>query len=349
VWQAPVAHLRPAARPFSAAGSEEKLATTTVGASTNIRWHEGSVSRQEKQGMLDQKAVVLWMTGLSGSGKSCLAYTVEHALTKEGKVCVVLDGDNVRHGLNKNLGFSAEDRAENIRRVGEWRRQSVPGAAALANVTVCRAYVCSMYEDTEPMYEDTEPMSSGAHRLLRVSLLLTSLLLACFRTTPQCILMRRQRPLPTSPHPTHCPVWCSLSLSFLSTLHWHCMLKGEVAKLFVDSGVITIVSFISPYRADRDAVRELFSTKRDFLEVYMDIPIGDCEKRDPKGLYAKARQGLIQGFTGVNDPYEEPLQPELRYTDPDATPQDMAEDMIEYLSKNGYLRAAGPDSSSATA
>ena len=122
-----------------------------------------------------------------------------------------------------------------------------------------------------------------------------------------------------------------------------------MSKLFVDSGVITIVSFISPYRADRDAVRELFSTKKDFLEVYMDIPIADCEKRDPKGLYAKARQGLIQGFTGVNDPYEEPLKPELRYTDPDATPQDMAVDMIKYLEKNGYLRAAGPESGSASA
>ena len=120
-WQAPpclAAAQRPSARLFCSEG-EEKLSTTTVGSSTNIRWHEGSVSRQEKQGMLGQKAVVLWMTGLSGSGKSCLAYTVEHALTKEGKVCVVLDGDNVRHGLNKNLGFSAEDRAENIRRVGE--------------------------------------------------------------------------------------------------------------------------------------------------------------------------------------------------------------------------------------
>ena len=172
-----------------------------------------------------------------------------------------------------------------------------------------------------------------------------------------------------SPSPssfTHPPPVCtspySLHLSILSPTLIHIHIHdatlpatskttetGEVSKLFVDSGVITIVSFISPYRADRDAVRELFSTKKDFLEVYMDIPIADCEKRDPKGLYAKARQGLIQGFTGVNDPYEEPLKPELRYTDPDATPQDMAVDMIKYLEKNGYLRAAGPESGSASA
>src|SRR4249920_1244943 len=149
---------------------------------TNITWHEGHVTREERQLLLKQKGATLWFTGLSGSGKSTIAFTLEHELCRQGRLAYVLDGDNIRHGLNKNLGFSAADREENIRRI------------------------------------------------------------------------------------------------------------GEVAKLFADCGVIAMTSFISPYRKDRDIVRQLHVTgNMPFIEILMNTPIETCEKRDPKGLYKKAR------------------------------------------------------------
>ena len=220
----------------SAAGTRALSTAYTVGDSTNIKWHEGSVSREAREKLLDQRGCVLWFTGLSGSGKSTVAYTLEHALAERGKLAYVLDGDNVRHGLNQNLGFSAADREENIRRI------------------------------------------------------------------------------------------------------------GEVSKLFAESGMITLVSFISPYRADRDRVRQRLAPG-DFVEVYMKIPLEVCESRDPKGLYKAARAGKIKGFTGIDDPYEEPLQPELVMEVSKAdgvmkAPEKMAGDILAYLESNGYL--SGP-------
>eukprot|EP00793_Prasinoderma_coloniale_P004393 PRCOL_00000153-RA len=210
-----------------------KTTAYDVGESTNIKWHESHVTRDVREKILGQKGCVLWFTGLSGSGKSTLAYTVEHALANRGKLAYVLDGDNIRHGLCKNLGFSAEDREENIRRI------------------------------------------------------------------------------------------------------------GEVSKLYADTGVITLVSFISPYRGDRDAVRALMP-EGDFVEVYMKIPLSVCEDRDPKGLYKAARAGKIKGFTGIDDPYEEPLTPEIQIQVAEeggdlAPPAEMAQTVIEYLEKKGYL------------
>ena len=171
---------------------------------TNITWHEGDVTREEREANLGQKGATLWMTGLSASGKSTIAVALEKVLLARGKHAYRLDGDNIRFGLNRNLGFSAEDRAENIRRI------------------------------------------------------------------------------------------------------------GEVAKLFSDAGMITLTSFISPYRRDRDLVRKLHEdVKLPFLEIYVDCPIDEAEKRDPKGLYKKARAGELKGFTGVDDPYEAPERPEL--------------------------------------
>ena len=171
---------------------------------TNITWHEGDVTREEREVNLGQKGATLWMTGLSASGKSTIAVALEKVLLARGKHAYRLDGDNIRFGLNRNLSFSAEDRAENIRRI------------------------------------------------------------------------------------------------------------GEVAKLFSDAGMITITSFISPYRRDRDLVRKLHEdVKLPFLEVYVDCPIDEAEKRDPKGLYRKARAGELKGFTGIDDPYEVPDRPEL--------------------------------------
>lgn len=201
---------------------------------TNITWHEGHVSRQDREKLLGQKGATIWFTGLSGSGKSTIAFTVQHALVERGHLAYVLDGDNIRHGLNKNLGFSAADREENIRRI------------------------------------------------------------------------------------------------------------GEVAKLFADTGIITLTSFISPYRKDRDQVRQIHADAGlVFIEVFVEVPIDICEQRDPKGLYAKARAALAEGkgmgFTGVDDPYEAPVSPEIVLRNDKVTPQQAAAQVLAYLESKGLL------------
>ncbi len=199
---------------------------------TNIVWHEGHVDRAARRSLLRQSGGTVWFTGLPSSGKSTLAFSLEHLLVERGRLAYVLDGDNLRHGLNKNLGFSAEDRAENIRRI------------------------------------------------------------------------------------------------------------GEVARLFADAGVITLTSFVSPYRADRDAVRELHrAAGLPFLEVFVDTPVAVCEQRDPKGLYAKARAGQIRGFTGVDDPYEPPPDPELTIRSDRLSLPDCVNELVGLLEKHGLLRA----------
>jgi adenylylsulfate kinase len=197
---------------------------------TNITWHEGHVTRAERAALLTQKGATLWFTGLSGSGKSTIAFTLEHALVQQGRLAYVLDGDNIRHGLNKNLGFSAADRTENIRRI------------------------------------------------------------------------------------------------------------GEVAKLFADAGILTMTSFISPYRQDRDLVRALHvEGNLPFIEIHVNTPIETCEQRDPKGLYKKARAGQLKNFTGVDDPYEAPLKPELTIDATNTSPQQATVQLIAYLDKQGLL------------
>uniref|UniRef100_M4D9G0 Adenylyl-sulfate kinase n=1 Tax=Brassica campestris TaxID=3711 RepID=M4D9G0_BRACM len=205
---------------------------STVGNSTNIKWHESPVEKVDRQRLLDQKGCVIWVTGLSGSGKSTLACALNQKLYQKGKLCYILDGDNVRHGLNRDLSFKAEDRAENIRRV------------------------------------------------------------------------------------------------------------GEVAKLFADAGIICIASLISPYRRDRDACRTLLP-EGDFVEVFMNVSLEVCEARDPKGLYKLARAGKIKGFTGIDDPYEPPLNCEisLGQEGTGTSPIEMAETVVAYLEHKGYLKA----------
>ncbi|XP_044470637.1 adenylyl-sulfate kinase 3 [Mangifera indica] len=206
---------------------------STVGKSTNILWHKCSVDKFDRRELLQQKGCVIWITGLSGSGKSTLACALSRGLHSRGKLTYILDGDNCRHGLNHDLTFKAEDRAENIRRI------------------------------------------------------------------------------------------------------------GEVAKLFADAGIICIASLISPYRKDRDACRALLP-EGEFIEVFMDVPLQLCESRDPKGLYKLARAGKIKGFTGIDDPYEPPLNSEivLRQKEENCTsPCEMAETVISYLDEKGYLQA----------
>ena len=197
---------------------------------TNVTWHEGSVTREEREKLLGQKGVTVWMTGLSASGKSTIAVILEQMLLHRKKHAYRLDGDNIRMGLNKNLGFSAEDRAENIRRI------------------------------------------------------------------------------------------------------------GEVAKLFTDAGVIAITSFISPYKKDRDLVRAL-NKPGEFVEVYVNVSLETAEKRDPKGLYKKARAGQIKGFTGIDDPYEAPEKAEIVIETEKLKPEQAAEKILTYLEERGFLRA----------
>lgn len=195
---------------------------------TNIVWHQSNVTKEDRQRLNQHKSCILWFTGLSGAGKSTVANEVEKELYNRGIRSYVLDGDNVRHGLNNNLGFSPEDRKENIRRI------------------------------------------------------------------------------------------------------------GEVAKLFVDAGVFTLTAFISPYREDRNMVRRLVE-EDEFIEIYVKCPLDECEKRDPKGLYQKARSGEIKGFTGVSAPYEEPEKPEIVLETDKFTVEQLAEQVIAYLSQNGYI------------
>jgi adenylylsulfate kinase len=199
---------------------------------TNITWHAGNITREERQKALGHKGATLWLTGLSASGKSTIAVALEQVLVQQGCCAYVLDGDNVRHGLNRNLGFSAEDRTENIRRI------------------------------------------------------------------------------------------------------------GEVAKLFGDAGVIAVTSFISPYRADRDLVRELHEKAGlPFIEVFIDCPIDEAERRDPKGLYKKARAGEIKGFTGIDDPYEAPLNPELHVRTDQCSVAESVQLLLDALEERGILSA----------
>jgi adenylylsulfate kinase len=174
----------------------------TESRATNITWHKPLITQADRETRNRYKGAVLWLTGLPSSGKSTLAHEVERLLFERGCSSYVLDGDNIRHGLNKNLGFSPEDRKENIRRL------------------------------------------------------------------------------------------------------------GEVAKLFADAGMIVITAFISPYREDRDQARSLNEPGR-FFEVHCACSVGECEKRDPKGLWQKARSGELPEFTGVSAPYEEPQAPEI--------------------------------------
>jgi len=186
----------------------------------NVVWHQGAVARAERPGV----GATVWFTGLSGSGKSTVAAELERALVAAGRPAYLLDGDNLRHGLNADLGFSAADRSENIRRV------------------------------------------------------------------------------------------------------------GEVARLFADAGVVALVPVISPYRTDRDRARAIHEAVGVlFVEVFVDTPLEVCEARDPKGLYAKARAGEIKGFTGIDDPYEAPLRPDLRLTPDDGDPAAQATRVLKLL------------------
>ena len=195
---------------------------------TNITWHQGAVTSKDRERLLEQKGIVIWFTGLSGSGKSTLAHAVEEQLFEKGHLSYVLDGDNIRHGLNKNLGFSPEDREENIRRI------------------------------------------------------------------------------------------------------------GEVSKLFADAGVIAMTAFISPYRVDRDKARELVEEGR-FIEVYVKVPLDVAESRDPKGLYKKARAGEIKEFTGIDAPYEEPLNPELVIDTSKYSLEESSNMVLDYLKEKEII------------
>jgi len=214
-----------------------------------ITWHESQVTRKNRETLNGHQGGVVWFTGLSGSGKSTVANVVDHKLHKLGIHTFLLDGDNVRHGLNASpkileqqyaaefsqrfgLGFGPEDRAENIRRI------------------------------------------------------------------------------------------------------------GAVAELFCQAGVLVLTAFVSPYREDRSEVRQRIEQggdAGDFIEVFVDTPLAVCEQRDPKGLYKKARAGEIKGFTGIDAPYEAPEKPEIHLDGGKASPDALADLVIESLRNSGRL------------
>jgi bifunctional enzyme CysN/CysC len=202
------------------------MVTSLRGVRSDVYWHHLDVDRAARAALKSQQPAVLWFTGLSGAGKSTIANLVEKALHAQGGHTMILDGDNVRHGLNRDLGFSEADRVENIRRV------------------------------------------------------------------------------------------------------------AEVAKLFVEAGLIVIVSFISPYRADRQLARECVAEGQ-FIEVFVDTPVDECRRRDPKGLYDRADRGELPNFTGVDAPYEEPLTPDIRLRTLEATPEALAQQVVDELRRRG--------------
>jgi bifunctional enzyme CysN/CysC len=194
----------------------------------NTHFQSFGVTKTARARLNGQKPVMLWFTGLSGAGKSTIADSLERKLHALGKRTFVLDGDNVRHGLNRDLGFTEADRVENIRRV------------------------------------------------------------------------------------------------------------AEVAKLFVEAGLITIISFISPFRAEREMARELVGPD-EFIEIFVDTPLEICERRDPKGLYRKARRGELRNFTGLDSPYERPESPELILDAFNERVEDLANQVMEFLQRRGML------------
>jgi len=201
---------------------------------TNVTWQDGEISREDRSNILRQRGATIWFTGLSGSGKSTIAIALERALYNIGKLSYRLDGDNVRLGINKNLGFSEADRKENIRRI------------------------------------------------------------------------------------------------------------GEVAKLFGDAGILSLSSFISPYKGDRDEVRTLHEQAGlEFIEVFVDCSLAEAEKRDPKGLYKKARAGEIKNFTGIDDPYEAPQNPEIHVKTDEMTVEEEVQIILDHLQQNNFIQGDG--------
>ena len=198
--------------------------------SSNVVWHDSYIDKKCRARLKEQKPCILWFTGLSGSGKSTLANALEVKLYELNYHTYLLDGDNVRHGLNRDLGFDNQSRIENIRRI------------------------------------------------------------------------------------------------------------GEVAKLFVDSGTIVVTAFISPFKADREQVREMVE-EDEFIEIFVDASITTCEQRDPKGLYKRARAGEIKDFTGIDSPYESPINPELHLINNEVAIDDNVDIILDYLMVNGYIDA----------
>ncbi|HEY2332235.1 MAG TPA: adenylyl-sulfate kinase [Acidimicrobiales bacterium] len=191
---------------------------------SDVVWHAGLIGREARVAALGHAGATVWLTGLSGSGKSTVATEVERLLVEAGRPAYVLDGDNLRHGLNRDLGFSDADREENVRRV------------------------------------------------------------------------------------------------------------GEVARLLADAGVVALVPVISPFRAGREAVRVAHAAAGvPFLEVFVDTPLAECERRDPKGLYARARAGALSGMTGIDSPYEPPPSPDLVLSPADGDPAAQAARLLARL------------------
>jgi adenylylsulfate kinase len=194
----------------------------------HLVWHQVEITKQDRNRLNRHKSGLIWFTGLSASGKSTIAHGVEKVLYNRGIRTYVLDGDNIRHGLNSNLGFSPEDRKENLRRV------------------------------------------------------------------------------------------------------------AEVSRLFSDAGILVLAAFISPCRADREYIKQHFVNDH-FIEIYVKCCLEECERRDPKGQYKKARAGIIKNYTGISAPYEEPERPDLVLDTSNCTPESAVAAVLEHLEQCGII------------
>lgn len=195
----------------------------------NVLWHKGHITKEDRNRLNNHDSGVIWFTGLSASGKSTIAHMIEKRLYMDGVRAYVLDGDNIRHGLNANLGFSAEDRTENIRRI------------------------------------------------------------------------------------------------------------AEVAGLFVDAGIIVLTAFITPFKSQRKFIRGRFQNVK-FIEVYVKCPLEECVRRDPKGLYKKAQMGIIENYTGISSPFEEPEIPDLVLDTQIMSLDESVSAVLDYVKKTGFLK-----------
>src|SRR6185436_5059504 len=218
---------------FGTVGAGMVISPNHKDGATDVVWQPTKVSAQIRANQKSQKPCVIWFTGLSGAGKSTVANALEQALVQRGHHSYLLDGDNVRHGLNSDLNFSEADRNENIRRI------------------------------------------------------------------------------------------------------------GEVSALFIDAGIIVLTAFISPIRAERNRIRERIGDER-FIEIYLSTSLEECEKRDPKGLYVKARAGEIREFTGIDSPYEPPIAPQVSIDTSKTTVDATVGQILRYLENKGFLHQADP-------
>ncbi|CAG0917644.1 unnamed protein product [Notodromas monacha] len=292
---------------------------------TNVTYQSHHVSRSKRGQIMGQRGgfhgCTIWFTGLSGAGKTTISFALEEFLVSKGYSAYGLDGDNVRHGLNKNLGFTPEDREENIRRVAE-----VAKLFADAGVIA----LCSFVSPYAKYFTISQNPINALYELL------------FHLQSPWLMYMMKTEPL------NSCNV-TSIGMKLMNEVividmytpedrEENIRRVAEVAKLFADAGVIALCSFVSPYAKDREKARKIHEEANlPFFECFVDTPLEVCEKRDTKGLYKKARAGQIKEFTGIDAVYEKPENPDLVIKTVDHYVDDCVQVVVDVLIKNNVI------------